>query len=164
MILNDKKRYLFWPTLSNVGLWKSFFIIFYHWNPPVWSLRVSYFCFYSDLLCVLDDSELIWEKNRFFGRNSRLWLTAAGTRYVQWTCPLDCSFSTCRWTTVPCHLVVALLVWLQWSTKVAISSEKREFCDLGHIWAWPLSGTFGISSFKLCQDTFPMIGLMYLAP
>ena len=33
---------------------------------------------------------------------------------------------SCRWTTVPSHLVIALLVWLQWWSKVAISSEKRE--------------------------------------
>ena len=38
----------------------------------------------------------------------------------------SCSFSTCRWTTVPSHLVIGLLVWLQWWSKVAISSEKRE--------------------------------------
>ena len=38
----------------------------------------------------------------------------------------SCSFSTCRWTTVPGHLVIVLLDWLQWWTKVAISSEKRE--------------------------------------
>ena len=38
----------------------------------------------------------------------------------------SCSFSACRWTTVPSHLVIGLLDWLQWWTKVAISSEKRE--------------------------------------
>ena len=38
----------------------------------------------------------------------------------------SCSFSACRWTTIPSHLVIGLLDWLQWWTKVAISSEKRE--------------------------------------
>ena len=38
----------------------------------------------------------------------------------------SCSFSTYRWTTVPSHLVIGLLDWLQRWTKVAISSEKRE--------------------------------------
>ena len=38
----------------------------------------------------------------------------------------SCSFSACRWTTIPSHLVIGLLDWLQWWTKVAISSEKRK--------------------------------------
>ena len=34
--------------------------------------------------------------------------------------------STYRWTTLPSHLIIALLVWLQWRSKVAIFSENRE--------------------------------------
>ena len=34
------------------------------------------------------------------------------------------SFSACRWTTIPSHLVIRLLDWLQWWNKVAISSEN----------------------------------------
>ena len=66
-----------------------------------------------------------------FGRNPRLWLTLKATPYLQWRCPLSYSFSACRWTNVPSYLVIALLVWLQWYSKVAYILQKRHFCDLG---------------------------------
>ena len=59
------------------------------------------------------------------------------------------------------HAIWSLIYWFGFSDrpKLRYPAKNVNFAILGHIWAWPLSGTFGISSFKLCQDTFPMIGL-----
>ena len=64
------------------------------------------------------------------------------------------------------HAIWSLLYWFGFSDrpKLRYPAKNVNFAILGHFWAWPLSGTFGISIFKLSQDTFPMIGFMYLAP
>ena len=71
---------------------------------------------------VSEDSESIW----FFWRNVRLWLILEAAPYIQSVYPFSCTISTYRSTTLPKDFVIALLVWLQWWSKVAISSEKRE--------------------------------------
>jgi len=59
-------------------------------------------------------------------RYPRLWLILAATSCFQSIYPLSCRISTYRWTILLSHLIITLLVWLQWWSKVAIFSENRE--------------------------------------
>ena len=50
-----------------------------------------------------------------------------GSLYVQSIYPFSCIISTYRSTTLPKDLLIALLVWLQSCSKVAIFNEKHDF-------------------------------------
>ena len=111
---------------------------------------------------------------RFFGRNPRLWLTLEAAPYIQSVYPYSCTISTYRSTTSPQDFIIALLVWLQWWSKVFLGVApmcnsklrvaKLSFLNhkiqktfkLGHVispWSDGLGSNFGwfLESAKPCQ-------------
>ena len=83
-------------------------------------------------LCASADFKTIWAKKLFFNfwRFSRLWLILEASRYIHWAFRCSWWFSIGRITSVPCHFVIALLVWPQWHAKVRAYRWKRKFWNV----------------------------------
>ena len=123
--------------------------------------------FKCGFLYVLDDSEMIWEKNIFsifrtkFLDFGSLWRPYRKVNLyillVILSLPVDQQL---------CQRILLMHYWFGCSDspKLPISSKNAIFAICGHFWAWPLWATFWISIFKLSYYTFPMIEFMYLAP
>ena len=108
--------------------------------------------FKSGFLYVLDDSEMIWEKNifsifrtKFFDFGSIWRLHRMFNRYillVVLSLPIDEQL---------CQRILSLHYWFGCSDspKLPITSKNVVFAIWSHFWAWPLRATFWISIFKL---------------
>ena len=108
--------------------------------------------FKSVFLYVLDDSEMIWEKNifsifrtKFFDFGSIWRLHRMFNRYillVVLSLPIDEQL---------CQRILSLHYWFGCSDspKLPITSKNVVFAIWSHFWAWPLRATFWISIFKL---------------
>ena len=108
--------------------------------------------FKSVFLYVLDDSEMIWEKNifsifrtKFFDFGSIWRPHRMFNRYillVVLSLPIDEQLR---------QRILSLHYWFGCSDspKLPITSKNAVFAIWSHFWAWPLRATFWISIFKL---------------